>query len=94
MKRLTILVSAALLSLSQFSLADVSPWQLEAHDEDRDIKVFTREVAGSELNEFKGVTHIKTDLNAFVALLKDDPQATRWMNNVIGFEVKDRVSGE
>ena len=94
MKRLTILASAALLSLSQFSLADVSPWQLEAHDEDKDIKVFTREVAGSELKEFKGVTHIKADVNAFVALLKDDPQATSWMHNVIVFDVKERVSDE
>lgn len=94
MKRLTILASAALLSLSQLSLADVSPWQLEAHDEDKDIKVFTREVEGSELKEFKGVTHIKASVNAFVALLKDDPQATSWMHNVIVFDVKERVSDE
>jgi hypothetical protein len=94
MKRLTILASAALLSLSQLSIADVSPWQLEAHDEDKDIKVFTREVEGSELKEFKGVTHIKADVNAFVALLKDDPQATSWMHNVIVFDVKDRINDE
>ena len=94
MKRLTVLASAALLSLSQLSLADVSPWQLEAHDEDKDIKVFTREVTGSELKEFKGITHIKADVSAFVALLKDDPQATSWMHNVIVFDVKDRITDE
>jgi hypothetical protein len=94
MKRLTILVSAALLSFSQFGFADVSPWQLEAHDDDKDIKVFTREVEGSELKEFKGITHIKASVNAFVALLKDDQEATNWMHNVIVFDVKERISDE
>ncbi|NVK36393.1 MAG: START domain-containing protein [Gammaproteobacteria bacterium] len=92
MKRFTLLAGIALSVLSPWSLAEVSPWELEAHDEDLDIKVFTREVEGSELKEFKGVTHIKADVNAFVALLKDDPEATSWMHNVIVFDVKERIS--
>lgn len=94
MKRLILLAFAALLSFSQFTLADVSPWELEAHDEDKDIKVFTRTVEGSALKEFKGVTHLKADVNALVALLKDDQAATDWMHNVIVFDVKERLSDE
>ncbi len=94
MKRFTMLAGIALTALSSWSFAEVSPWELEAHDEDLDIKVFTREVAGSELKEFKGITHIKADVNAFVALLKDDQEATSWMHNVIEFDVKERVSDE
>ena len=65
------------------TMADVTPWELEAHDEDKDIKVFTRSVGDSPLKEFKGVTHIKADVSDFVALLKDPDVATSWMHIVI-----------
>ena len=36
------ITAVAAVSLSMASMADVGPWELEAHDEDKDIKVFTR----------------------------------------------------
>lgn len=78
-----------LMSVSGVSFADVSPWELEAHDEDKDIKVFTRSVGDSPLKEFKGVTQIKAPVSAFVAVLKDADVATDWMHNVIEFDVME-----
>lgn len=74
------------------TMAEVAPWELEAHDEDKDIKVFTRSVGDSPLKEFKGVTHIKADVSDFVALLKDPDVATSWMHNVIQFDVMESPS--
>ena len=70
----------------------MGPWELEAQDEGKDISVFTRAVEGSPLKEFKGVTHIKAEVSAFVALLRDTEVATDWMHNVIEFKVMDRPS--
>lgn len=81
-----------LFGFSSSAMSDVGPWALEVHDEDKDIKVFTRTVGDSPLKEFKGVTNIKADVNAFVALLKDNTVATQWMHNVIEFTVVDTPS--
>ncbi len=86
------ITAAAAVSLSMASMADVGPWELEAHDKDKDIKVFTRTVGESPLKEFKGVTNIKADVNAFVALLKDPDVATEWMHNVVEFNVIESPS--
>ncbi len=87
----TITVTSSMLAAS-LSFADVGPWELEALDEDKDISVYTRTVEGSPLKEFKGVTHIKADVNAFVALLRDADVATDWMHNVIDFNVMESPS--
>lgn len=89
MKIFNLAKAVVLLSLANISFAEVGPWQLEAQDEDRDIKVFTRTVGDSPLKEFKGVTHIKASVNDFVALLKDADVATKWMHNVIQFDVME-----
>ena len=87
----TITATTSMLAAS-LSFADVGPWELEALDEDKDISVYTRTVEGSSLKEFKGVTHIKADVNAFVALLRDADVATDWMHNVIDFNVMESPS--
>lgn len=92
MKLLNIARSVVLLSVANISMAEVGPWQLEAQDEAKDIKVFTRTVGDSPLKEFKGVTHIKASVNDFVALLQDSDSATSWMHNVIEFDVMESPS--
>ncbi|MDX1960984.1 MAG: START domain-containing protein [Leptospiraceae bacterium] len=42
------------------------------------IKVYTRNVEGSELKEFKATTSLKTSLSALVALLKDESAMLSW----------------
>jgi len=76
------------VSLSAFA----GEWDLEKHDEALDIKVFTREIEGSELREFKGVTHIKAPLNAFVALIKDEQAATQWFHEMANYKIVKATS--
>jgi hypothetical protein len=92
MKWFKVFTATAAVCVSLTSMAEVGPWELEAHDEDKDIKVFTRAVGDSPLREFKGVTNIKSDVNAFVALLKDDTAATNWMHDVVEFKLVDSPS--
>jgi hypothetical protein len=92
MNWLKTFTAATSMLVASLSFADVGPWELEAQDEDKDISVFTRTVDGSPLKEFKGVTHIKTDVSAFVALLRDTDSATDWMHNVKDFKVMTRPS--
>ncbi len=89
LKSMTAATSMLAVSLTW---ADVGPWELEAQDEDKDISVFTRTVEGSPLKEFKGVTHIKSEVSTFVALLRDSDVATDWMHNVIEFNVMESPS--
>lgn len=90
------LATAATLLVATFSLAQAQQgygeWNEETYEEDLDIRVFTREVANSELKEFKGITHIKAPVSAFVALLKDTDVSTEWMKDVVEYEVLDEVS--
>lgn len=67
-------------------------WELEKHDEAMDIKIYTRDIAGSELREFKGITHIKAPLSAFVALMKDEQEATRWYHEMADYKIVNAVS--
>ena len=92
MNWLKTFTAATSMLVASLSFAEVGPWELEAQDEDKDISVFTRTVEGSPLKEFKGVTHIKADVSAFVALLRDADVATDWMHNVIDFKVMTRPS--
>ncbi|NQT25671.1 START domain-containing protein [candidate division KSB1 bacterium] len=43
------------------------------------IKVFTREIAGSQLKEFKGITQIKTSLESLIALYYDRASSPQWI---------------
>ena len=43
------------------------------------IKVFTREIAGSQLKEFKGVVQIKTSLESLIALYYDRESSQQWI---------------
>jgi hypothetical protein len=92
MSLLKVFTATLAVCASLTSMAEVGPWELEAHDEDKDIKVFTRTVGDSPLREFKGVTNIKSDVSSFVALLRDDEVATKWMHNVVEFNVIDSPS--
>jgi len=76
----------------QTTAQDANAWQQEAHDDELDITVFTRTVGKSPLKEFKGVTHIKAPVEAFVALLEDTQRATEWMHNVTTFKVIESPS--
>ncbi len=89
MSWLKSIIAASTILFVPLSWADVGPWELAAQDEDKDIQIFTRTVEGSVLKEFKGVTHIKAPVTAFVALLQDSDAATSWMHNITEYKVME-----
>jgi hypothetical protein len=86
------ITTVSTLLLASLSWSEIGPWELQDQNDEKDIQVFTRTVGDSPLKEFKGVTHIKADTNAFVSLLMDSEAATSWMHNVVEFNVEDSPS--
>ena len=80
------------LATSSVWAGEVGEWRLDAHDEQLDVKVYTREIPGSVLREFKGVTHTQASLSSLVAILLDAEFATQWMDKIITFDVIDVYS--
>lgn len=72
------LVSVFLCALSGFALAG-GDWQLERHDDSRDITVYTRKVSGTFYNRFYAVTHVNARLASIVAVLSDVPAMPEWL---------------
>lgn len=59
-------------------------WELAKETDD--IKVYTKEVKGSSLKAFRGVTQVKSSLSALVALLDDEKAASEWLHEVESIE--------
>lgn len=75
MKRHILSVCAIVLALTAGVGAE-EPWKL-AKDAD-DIRVYTREVPGSDANEFKGVADVDAPLEVILEVFKDIPSFPRW----------------
>jgi len=69
-----IVITIIALALTIFA----SEWTLEK--EKNGIKVYTREVAGSEYLEFKGETVVEGSVPALVSILYDTPNAPAWLH--------------
>lgn len=83
---ITRLISVFFLTIMSISViadasVDESQWQLEKQDDELGIKVYTREVAGSDLRAFRGEMTITSTLTAPIALLEDTRRAPDWMHN-------------
>lgn len=90
MRHYTVLLLTMLLSFS----ISASEWELEKHDEDNDIKIYTRlkPNSNSEFKEFKGVTYIKSRVTPFIALLDNAALTCEWMHNCVEFKFIDEKS--
>lgn len=90
MKHYAVLLMSILLSFS----ISASEWELKKHDEENNIKVYTRLMpnSDSDFKEFKGVTYIKSRVTPFVALLDNAELACEWMHNCVKFEFIDEKS--
>jgi len=85
----TILIT---LSFSLFAAGD--NWELSL--EKNDIKVYTRPVEGSSMDEFMGVTVINAPIETCAAVLRDVPAQPQWMGDCLKARVlkvinKDRL---
>jgi hypothetical protein len=89
MRLFIVLLLSSLFSFS--ATAGTSAWELEEEEKDINLKIFTREVEGSNLREFKGEMLIKTKMSTIAALLLDGQSAPKWMHQCVKFEVIDQV---
>ena len=80
-----------LLSFNLVTHADNSDWVLEKEEEDIQLKIYTREIPGSSLKEFKGVMFTETTLTALAALLLDNNAAPKWMHQCEKFEIVEQI---
>lgn len=71
--------------------ASKATWELEKEDEDLGILVYTRDIAGSDLKEFRGVTRIKSNLSGPIALIEDVSHAPEWMHNCSAVDIIENV---
>ena len=55
-------------------------WHLQIDDRQNDIILYHRKTA-SNLTKFRGVTHIKSKLSAFVALFHDIEAMPKWVDH-------------
>jgi hypothetical protein len=64
----------------------VSEWEMEEEEESIHLKIFTRDVEGSDLKEFKGEMLVDKKLSTIAALLLDTQVATKWVYQCHTFE--------
>jgi hypothetical protein len=84
-----VLLLSSLFSFSAYS--ETTAWKLEKEEKDINLKIFTREIAGSNLKEFKGEMLVKTKLTTIAALLLDGQAAPQWMHQCEKFEVVEQI---
>jgi hypothetical protein len=89
MRLFIILLLSTFFSFS--AQAETSAWELEEEEKDINLQIFTREVEGSNLREFKGEMLVKTELTTIAALLLDGQSAPKWMHQCEKFEVVEQI---
>ncbi|MBN1961278.1 MAG: START domain-containing protein [Deltaproteobacteria bacterium] len=67
---------ALILILSAFSLKAAN-WELVKNS--NNVKVYTRDVAGFTMKEFRAVTQVKTSLDSIIALMRDVAAYPQWI---------------
>jgi len=88
-----ILTAFLTLLFSMVSIAETSEWTLDKEDDEIGLKIYTRNVEGSNLKEFKGEMNVNARLSSLAALLLDNKSAPKWMHNCEKFEVVEQFEG-
>jgi hypothetical protein len=92
MKRIPYLVITVMLLGHIPASADEKGWELvKEHD---GIKVFTRDVPGSDIDEFKGVGIVDARLEVLASILRDVTAAEDWMKDTVHAEEIKQLEGE
>ena len=83
-----------------FALALMSPsvsvaaedWTLRQSDDEHHIQIYTRDIAGSDLKEFRGEMTLHSRLRPLVALIEDNAAAPQWLYHCRALELIERQS--
>lgn len=92
MRLFVITLLSLLFTFSTHVTADSSDWELETEEEDIQLKIYTREISGSNLKEFKGEMIVETKLSSLTALLLDSDAAPDWMHQCEKFEIIEQLN--
>lgn len=74
------IIIALLLNACVLGFANADEWK--SSKQSNGVEVFTKEVPGSALKAFKGVTLVKASMSSLIALLEDVPEYKNWMYNI------------
>jgi len=89
MNLLRALFSILFVLISQSSIA--SDWVFKKSENVLGIKVFVRDVLGSNFKEFKAVTRVQSTLGGVVSLLADSDNSHNWVHNMRSNKVLKRA---
>lgn len=92
MRLFVVTLLSLIFTLSAHATNDSSAWELETDEEDIQLKIYTREISGSHLKEFKGEMIVNAKLSSLAALLLDSDAAPEWMHQCEKFEVIEQTS--
>lgn len=90
MKKHLCVLLILLLSISVNISWGQSSWELAKNK--NGIKVYTRNISGSNFKEFKGEMTVNTTMSALIALIDDIDNYTNWVHNCIKAERLETVS--
>ncbi len=88
MFRLTCLLLLLLAPL----LAQADGWALAREDKARDIRVYVRDMRGSDYQAFYAVTRVTARIDSVVAVLSDVPAMPEWVVRMVGVRLLRRES--
>ena len=91
MRLLIVTLVSLFFTLSTHAVSDSSDWELEKEEEDIQLKIYTREISGSSLKEFKGEMIVETKITTIAALFLDSKAAPQWMHQCEKFEVIEQT---
>jgi len=86
--RFTILALSLTLSTTLFA----SEWEVRDGNKDLGILVYTRDVEGSSIKEYKGETTLKSTLKGVVGLMNDIENRPNWLYNLKSNRVLEKSS--
>lgn len=89
-KNILKIICIAIFLISNYDFANSQSWKVKEFK--NGITVYTRSVAGSDVEEFKGETTVKTNLGSLLNILDDFKNYPNWVYNCSYAERVKKVS--
>lgn len=74
------IITAMVLTAGLLGFANANEWK--STKQSNGVEVYTKEVPGSALKAFRGVTRVKASMSSLIAMIEDIPEYKNWMYNI------------
>jgi len=74
------IITALMLAAGVLGFANAEEWK--SAKQSNGVEVYTKDVPGSALNAFKGVTRVNASMSSLIAMMEDVPEYKNWMYNI------------